>query len=801
VTLLLYLLFALVATWGAARWVYPIALRDRLVLGLLPLVATGWALATGRVQAPIDLPWASQPLAAARAAAGVELVSPGVLHDVHSQMIPWRKAVRWAFAHGEAPLSNPFMLAGDPLAPSAVPAAWHPVNLLALAAPLPQSLTLAAAATLLVAALGMFLAARDAGAREEVALVAAAGWTFSSYLGFWLEWPQGPCAAATPLVWLAARRAAREPGVESALLLAFGCAWLLLAGHPESAFFAVVAAVALFAFELGRARLRRLRAALLTGLAGGALALGLTALDWLPFADALDQTIQHAERRAIYAEMERAAPIDQALENLRPNALPFVHGVEGLELLAPPRVLHAPAATAYAGSLLVACALYGLVRARDTLRLALAGLLAAGLALAVKLPVWVDLLRRLPLFDISLPEYGYLWAAPALVLLAALGLERGLSEERRGERRRLAWALALWALASAAGILYWKGEMIGRGLSAGFVAERSAWLLVPLLGGIAAVAFLPRPRFVAFALLALVVVQRRGELGHLYPSSPASACYPLVAPLARLPRGGEPYRIVGVHYLLPPNSATMWELEDARGYNAMTLRRLAETYPLWASDAEYWFNRIDELKPFLSLLGVRFALAPPDYRVPQGWRRVEGSAGWSLLENSRALRRAFVPRTVYFGGTAAERLEAMRRTRVFDRHAWLEPAARSPAAAASAYAERNAHGQVTRIERQGSGYRMRVEMEAPGWVVVSVAAWRGWRASAAGRPLPMAIADHALMAFEAPAGTSDVELVFRPRSFVWGVGLSIASAAALAALALYRRWRLSPLSGTTPAAG
>ncbi len=766
-SLALYALLAWAATAAAARWVLPIRGATRLALALLPLVAAGAPLARGDVLAPIDLAWASEPLASARAEHGVELSSPRELHDVHTQMIPWRKAVRWSFREREWPLANPFVLGGDPLAPSAVPAAWHPVNLLALLLPLPQSYTFAAAATLLTAALAMFLLARDAGCRERVALVAAAGWAYSSYVGFWLGWPQGPAAAITPLVWLAARRLARSPGRGSVGLFAAAGALLLLSGHPESAFFAVVGAGVLFLAELARTRPRRLGASLGAALAGGALALALVAVDLLPFLDALGQTQQHAERSQIFAAMRWAEPLPTALENLRPNWVPFVHGVEGRQLAEPRRRLHAPAATTYAGSLLAMAALYGLARAKGRFRFALAGLAAAGLAMAVKLPIWVDLVRRLPLFGISLPEYGYLWAAPAVLLLAALGLERGL--ERR-ERGRFAATLAMAATALGLAVLLLRPGMAARGLGTAFVVAESVWLLVPLAFGAVAVRLAPHRRAAALILLALVLIQRRGEMAHLYRAFPERIFYPAVAPLDRLPRAGDPYRIVGIHYVLLPNSATMWELEDVRGYNAMTLARLAQTMPVWASQAEYWFNRVDELKPFLSMLNVRFALAPPDWPEGAGWKALERTAHWTLLENERAMPRAYVPRQVIHGGTPQERLDDLAKTWEFWRRAWIEPAGESPRPAEMVA---NGAGHVTEIARRGGGYRLHTSLAAPAWVVLTTPAWRGWRARAGGEEVPLGIAQHAFVAIRAPAGETDLEVFFRPRSFELGLALSV----------------------------
>ena len=84
---------------------------------------------------------------------------------------------------------------------------------------------------------------------------------------------------------------------------------------------------------------------------------------------------------------------------------------------------------------------------------------------------------------------------------------------------------------------------------------------------------------------------------------------------------------------------------------------------------------------------------------------------------------------------------------------------------------------------------MTTEFESPAWVVVSTPAWRGWRARAGGEELAVAIADHALVAFRAPAGRAEIELRFRPRSFDVGLALSAATAAALVAAGWRRRAR------------
>src|SRR5205823_10322874 len=82
-------------------------------------------------------------------------------------------------------------------------------------------------------------------------------------------------------------------------------------------------------------------------------------------------------------------------------------------------------------------------------------------------------------------------------------------------------------------------------------------------------------------LLAALAAGRVARDGGLLPALPPAAAFPPVALYASMASVREPFRIVGTDIALVPNTATMYGLEDVRGYAAMTLRRYTETYPLW----------------------------------------------------------------------------------------------------------------------------------------------------------------------------------------------------------------------------
>src|SRR4051794_1719954 len=205
-----------------------------IVLVLLPLCFTGRALLTGKVYAPIDLPFMSEPLNAYAAEFGVPKVHNGTLSDLYCQIIPWRSAVRTAIAHGQWPLLNPFMLCGDILAAAAQPAPYDPFNLIGMLIPLAPSLTFAAAMTFFLAGFGAFVFLRSLGTSELAALVAAAGWMFSGNMSFFVGWPLAGGWAFLPLIFFAVRMVVREASVRGGVILTMALTLLILSGHPES---------------------------------------------------------------------------------------------------------------------------------------------------------------------------------------------------------------------------------------------------------------------------------------------------------------------------------------------------------------------------------------------------------------------------------------------------------------------------------------------------------------------------------------------------------------------------------------
>jgi hypothetical protein len=755
-SLLLYAAGAALILLLVRRFVALMRARILIALALLPLAMTGRALLTGRLVAPIEMAYMTEPLHAMKNANGVGGMHNGVLLDVAFQMIPWRAAVRESFANREWPLLNRSILGGDILAAAAQPAAYSPITWIACLLPAAESFNVSTSLPLLLAALGAFLFAAELGCGEAAALFAAIGWMLSTPVSTFAMWPLGATWALLPLLLLATRRTVRAPSFANGMLLMIVLTLATLSGHPESLLHVVALGAAYGLFELWIASDRR--RAVVTAIVAGSVALALSAIYLLPVIDALRQTEEHSFRSRVYATSPRSDRIERIATGAAVDLFPFLEG----RTWRAPVLRNLPNERMAIGSIVVVLALVGLftIRSREKWFFAIAFVICA--LAALKAPPVSTVLHALPLFDVALNERLAFAAAFCLVMLATLAMHRATP--------RLAFITALVVIAIAS--LFANRFVLN---------DAPSWASLRLLGELvplAAVALMPRK---AGVIVGALLIQRTLEQGFLYPANAPEAAYPKIAILAPLANIREPFRIASSGMTFIPNTATLYGLEDARGYEAMTFRPLAETYPLWCERIGPWFNRVDDLaSPFLAMMNVRFALTKASDPIPQGWREVVADRTGRLIENPAALPRAFIPKRVRIN--APDELAEMRSATDFGERSWL-------AAGVPSYERDNGPGRIVSMKRQTLGWRIDAAMERDGWIVVSQTAWNGWRAYVDGHRIRHQLANHAFLGVHIPPGRHSVRLTYLPESFVAGRAISFATLAGIVALAVVRRRR------------
>jgi hypothetical protein len=178
---------------------------------------------------------------------------------------------------------------------------------------------------------------------------------------------------------------------------------------------------------------------------------------------------------------------------------------------------------------------------------------------------------------------------------------------------------------------------------------------------------------------------------------------------------------------------------------------------------------------------VRFAITWDRDPPPPGWREVARQRGSILIENTRVIDRVFVPRRVRIGDNTADTLAQMQNETDFRERAWIE-------APLAPHERENGPGVVifTHTSRE---YHIDADMQRPGWIVASLPAWKGWRAYLDGRRIETQFANHAFLGIHVPQGKHRVRLVYLPRGFVVGRGVTLGTIGVLLVLVVNRRLR------------
>lgn len=765
----------------------------------------------------------------------------GADDDFLRQFYPYRAFVAGALAAARLPLWNPHQYAGTPALADPQMAVLYPWRL--LQAPLALggrtlpvwSVTLEAIAHL---ALGAWFAgglARSLGAGAAGAALAAVVFGFGGYL---TGYPLQQLAVLDSAVWipaslwgLSAAVHARTRRSRRAAVAGAGAATALalLAGHPQTAAYCIVAGGALLALWAVRGAPGS-ASALVSGsapapaleLAPGAtapgagvaghraaiariaavwavLAAGLSAAQWLPTAG----LARHAAREISRAEVLAGLPVGDVAQLVAPYALSCWSPL-------------------YVGAVPLALALWGTwrePRARPWLGLAAAGWLAALGGNGPLMPAVFALAPWLGVFRHQ--ERAAVLVSLGLAVAAGLALERARrSPSSASAAARASAGLALAALLAATWFALSPTAAGAATAAACRLGEDAGPLRLALADGLAATALYAGLGAAALAWLARSRAAGGSGLGaalvlvavvalDLFGANRGRALAPIeAAPHAPdaildtlLPRARDGR--VSSEGLLPggPNAASVHGLFDVTGDSPLHLAPVAELVDA-APEIAWW-----------RLLGVRYTVS----------ERPIGPAEAELLAplargGSRTLYEVRLPAPQAWAHTRVEKIPAgWLPGPDFDPLAGVllgpaggaqldgERAGEGTAAGASAGSTEDAGvaAATARLTALEPGRAVvEADLPAPGAVVLS-SAWDpggGWTARARG-PAGMRLrpdvrpAYGTLLAVELPAGEWTVEWTYRPRAVILGGALSLVALVAMLYLLGVTGWRAQPRPG------
>jgi hypothetical protein len=270
--------------------------------------------------------------------------------------------------------------------------------------------------------------------------------------------------------------------------------------------------------------------------------------------------------------------------------------------------------------------------------------------------------------------------------------------------------------------------------------------------------------------LLLLIAQRGLEEREVYPTYGSNAFYPPVRSLEAIPRKA-PERMTAIGYTFIPNIAAMYEVEDVRGYEAMTFAPLVETYPLWCVEQPVWYNRVDDpAEPFLSFLNVRYVFAPRRHSLPAAWKSLyEGEEG-RLSENPNVLERAFVPRLLRYEPDPSRQVAVLQGIADFALQGVIGE--NPPPGTLKGDPVENGEATVRILSYEPERLALEIRAKQPSVVATSVTAWPGWKLTVDGVSAPLTPYNHAFISFRVPPGVHTAVLRYWPDSFVAGSAVS-----------------------------
>ncbi len=564
-----------------------------LVLALLPCLLLAPVVFGGDVFLPADLLKDIAPWRGADPKAQVPW-NP-LMWDGMAEFYPWRLFAAQTLRSGYLPLWNPHQFCGTPFVANSQSAVFYPFNLLFCIFPVARAFGVSVLLHLFLTGsfLYAFLRSPAIGLSRPAALFGAVAWQMCHWQVAWLELPTFLCVSCwLPLALLLVDRAAARPNAPQATALGLCLGLMLLAGHLQIAFYCLSLVIAYALFRVTPRLKTQWKPLLGIAMLAIVLMLGVAAPQILPAIELsrMSHRAGAAVNTAAYAGYVRLAvpPV-----NLVTLLAPGFFG-------SPTRGTYWGVGTNGGPGMYMENACYVGVL---TLLLAVAALLMTWRASAVTRFFTVAALVSL-LLALGTPLNAVLffglpgWAqtgSPGRILvlwslcvptLAAVGVDALLRQFDSKALTKSAAAFGVLAVCILVFAVVWINATAPTGtLAANLAMESDLWRLPVgvLLGAAAAVWLYRRGSLTASrlgaALVALTAIDLLAAGYGFNRTAPASAVYPVTPLIAFLQAHQAEGRIMPLNKpwsfygpppaILPPNSATVYGLDDTQGYDSL----------------------------------------------------------------------------------------------------------------------------------------------------------------------------------------------------------------------------------------
>ncbi|HLN04239.1 MAG TPA: hypothetical protein VK335_33440 [Bryobacteraceae bacterium] len=683
--------------------------------------------------------------------------------DMAYQVLPWFQFQAAAWHHGEFPLWDPHVWAGQPLIGQLQPGAAYPLNWPLFLLPLHNGhinqlwLNFAFILTHFLAALFCYWLCLYLGRSRAASVLGGAAFALSGVVGS-VGWPQMLNGAIwIPLVFLFLLRATRgERALTNAALAGTFLGISFLSGHHQIPTFTALMVAGVWIFEFWRQRLRPIKPAavsvLFTALVSAfqmlpAYEYGARSIRWVGSQNAVfwGQSVPYLVHQQPAHSLGPLGVLGFLLPNLSPHdtfvglaivvlaAVGFAACFEASEV----RLLGAIGA----GGLLFALGgfsifhglAYLVVPMVEKARSPAMAIVIVQFALVVLAAYGLDALRR-----------GLIgrWCIPVLVTVGilpwpVLAIVASLRRETSLEYERLA-VLGLVALALAALLYGWKARRISEAATIGLIFVVVLFELGTVIGGNY------RHRETPGGFLA--ELEKNSDVLEFLRKQPD---------LVR----------VEVDTDAVPYNIGDWEgIDQFRAYlGGMT----------W-NVARFEMDRLKGGRLAPELFALNYFLGRQPLRSDQQ-EVFQGRSGFKVYRNPDAFSHFW---TVH-ESVSVKDAELMSRLQNADLRRQVSLTGNAPA-----LEKCTASDEVRLVERHDTQMVLDVRMACKGMLIASETFYPGWVAAIDGRPAPIFEAYGALRGVVVEAGAHRIEFHYRPMSVYWGAFLTALGLAGALVLAL-----------------
>jgi hypothetical protein len=714
----------------------------------------------------------------------------GLLFDQYCDFIPQHEFVYKQIWQGHFPLWNPYLECGVPNLGWIQGALFFPVQLLFSPVDPFYASGWAAFLKLFLAGLFTMLYLRQLGVCDSAAFLSGVVFCLSGFMIVWLGHPHVNCAMWLPLLLYFVEKSSKAMSGENSRLLAAPnlLAWMgfavalgfmILGGHPPTAIHVAILVTIYFLFRhvtWGKTQpVRRIYFFCFSFVTG----LFLAAPQIIPFLDFLRLSSKNISSDNLQQLAAHLTPV-----TLVHFLLPRVSGSPsiGFEDLPGLLGLNEPdnfnERTGYIGILPLFLVLCAAVYRRCSLTIFYLSIALVSLLVIYGVWPFPAITQSLPILSHTSQTRLLLFVCFSAAVLAGLGWDTLIQME---DRRKVFWSAAAFGFVVVGTLLFF-GEVVRLKFHELDSMHRNFLMMqffVPVGGIVASFLVVLCParwgRWTPTAICLGCIIGDLLGFGMGYnPSIAHESYYPSTGAIKWLQQDSSIFRILGSRSIFVPNTPEVFNLNDARGFGAMSVQRYEELINGRAGGSQF-YAYAPSLPQSFQLLNVKYLLSHKSdtvnsnlfERVYSGEIDIYRYKAWrerallvfdyqvdpqpsSILDRVRS--GAFDPAKTLLLETDPEKIERPGQNMILTN---------------------NITSSVRITSYQPDEVKIEASLARPGFLLLLDTYFPGWSATVNGQNAPIYRADYNFRAVSLPAGNSSVIFSYQPASLRIGMALFV----------------------------